>query len=157
MRWRQVMDVYREHRNTLYAVALSVTADRASAEDAVHDAVISVAKAAIEPSNWKAYLLTAVRNAAFKQRLASGPHRTPHDWLQIGKNLPEFERRETLVDPMAAVRKLPVKSREVVVLHGVKGMTFREIAALSGESVNTISSRYRRSIDLLGDLLNEKS
>ena len=42
-----------------------------------------------------------------------------------------------------ALRELPADQREVLHLKIFEGWTFNEIAALSGESVNTVASRYR--------------
>ena len=45
-----------------------------------------------------------------------------------------------------ALRALPVDQREVVHLHVFEGLTFREIAEQSGESINTVAGRYRYAL-----------
>jgi RNA polymerase sigma-70 factor, ECF subfamily len=44
------------------------------------------------------------------------------------------------------LRELPADQREVVHLKVYEGWTFAEIASLSGESVNTVASRYRYAL-----------
>ena len=53
----------------------------------------------------------------------------------------------------SAIRDLPPDQREVLHLHAFEGMTFKEIADLAGESINTISSRYRYAMGKLRQML----
>jgi RNA polymerase sigma-70 factor (ECF subfamily) len=46
-----------------------------------------------------------------------------------------------------ALRALPPEQREVVHLKAFDGMTFQEIADATGESINTIASRYRYAME----------
>ena len=43
--------------------------------------------------------------------------------------------------------------REVVHLHVYEGMTFREVADATGDSINTIAARYRYALDKLRKLM----
>ena len=45
------------------------------------------------------------------------------------------------------------EQREVVYLHVFEGMTFQQIAGTSGESINTIASRYRYALARLRELV----
>ena len=57
----------------------------------------------------------------------------------------------------AAMQNLTEKEQKVINLRNVDGLSFREIAESSNESVNTIKSRYRRSlINLKKELKNQK-
>ena len=49
---------------------------------------------------------------------------------------------------------LPDAQREVMALKFQGGLTFAEIAAAMGTSLNTAASRYRYAIDKLRTLLN---
>ena len=53
-----------------------------------------------------------------------------------------------------ALAQLPQEQRQVVVLHLLSSLRFREIAQQTGESVNTIQSRYRYGLAKLQSLLN---
>ncbi len=47
------------------------------------------------------------------------------------------------------IRSLTPEQREVVHLHVFDGLTFREIAEASGESINTVAARYRYALEKL--------
>jgi RNA polymerase sigma-70 factor (ECF subfamily) len=53
-----------------------------------------------------------------------------------------------------ALAQLPQDQRQVIVLHVLGSLRFREIAHQSGESINTIQSRYRYGLVKLQSLLN---
>jgi RNA polymerase sigma-70 factor (ECF subfamily) len=55
-----------------------------------------------------------------------------------------------------ALGQLPYEQREVFVLHVQGDLTFREIAALAGASINTVQSRYRYGMEKLRSLLNSE-
>jgi RNA polymerase sigma-70 factor (ECF subfamily) len=52
-----------------------------------------------------------------------------------------------------AIRKLPPEQREVVHLHVFEGWTFQEVADASGDSINTVASRYRYALARLRETL----
>ena len=52
-----------------------------------------------------------------------------------------------------ALKALPPEQREVVHLHVYEGMTFQEVANATGESINTVSARYRYAVDKMRRLL----
>jgi RNA polymerase sigma-70 factor (ECF subfamily) len=56
-----------------------------------------------------------------------------------------------------ALGELPPEQREVVHLKAFQGMTFKEIADLTGESINTVASRYRYATEKLRALLTARN
>lgn len=65
---------------------------------------------------------------------------------------PKQEDDRTIAQALA---QIPENQREVIVLKVLEGMTFKEIAAAFGESVNTVASRYRYGIAKLRALLGD--
>lgn len=55
----------------------------------------------------------------------------------------------------AALDELPDKQREVFVLHELEGKSFKEIAEMTGEPVNTLLSRKRYAILFLRERLHD--
>jgi RNA polymerase sigma-70 factor (ECF subfamily) len=53
----------------------------------------------------------------------------------------------------AALARIPDEQREVIVLRIFEGLSFREIAAVSGQSINTVASRYRYGIEKMRALM----
>lgn len=62
------------------------------------------------------------------------------------------ESRRMLED---AVKRLPEAQQEVVTLKTWSGLTFQQIAGLTGAPLNTVTSRYRYGLETLKKLLNE--
>ena len=54
----------------------------------------------------------------------------------------------------AALAELPPEQREVFVWHELEGLSFREIAALTGENLNTLLSRKRYAMQSLRQRLD---
>jgi len=117
-------------------------------------------------------LYAAVRTIALDQRRSDNRRVTREGKSDIaiaGENTPCFdpqpEQRETTEIIENALQDLSKEQREVVTLHLWGGLTFKEIAAISGESINTIAGRYRYALQamqrklapLKADLLGETS
>ena len=67
-------------------------------------------------------------------------------------DMADGESRRMLDD---AVKRLPAAQQEVVTLKTWSGLTFQEIADLTGTPLNTVTSRYRYGLESLRRLLNE--
>lgn len=70
------------------------------------------------------------------------------DWFQ-----PDFSAGDTHTVVADAIRSLPDHLRETVVLKLWSGLTFNEIAGITGVPVPTATSRYRYAIDRLRETL----
>ena len=87
--------------------------------------------------------------------------RTP--WLRMRRSARSVEEMEHLPAPdatprhelMDAIRALPDKYREVIVLYYYEDMKVREIAYMLKLSVNSVSTRLRRGRALLARTLKE--
>lgn len=137
--------LYDEHGASLFRYALMLLADHAAAEDAVQQvfaAVLRGSGALDEPSH---YLRRAVRNECYsllRQRIARAASDTP--LLEaVSRDAVSSDERILLERGIA---RLPPEQREVIHLHVFEGMTFQEAAAWTGESINTVASRYRYAI-----------
>jgi len=53
----------------------------------------------------------------------------------------------------AALARIPDEQREVIVLRIFEGLSFRKISAVSGQSINTVASRYRYGIEKIRGLM----
>ena len=82
---------------------------------------------------------------------------TSADVALAGEDAPHFdppvEDRENALMLERALRALQPDQREVVTLRIWAGLTFAEIAATTGESTNTIASRYRYALNNLHRVL----
>jgi RNA polymerase sigma-70 factor, ECF subfamily len=148
--------LYDSHAAALYRYAVIVLTDRSAAFDVVQQVFLSVLRhgqgSGIEDAEH--YLRRAVRNECY-----SFLRRTER---QPAVHAPLLEAVASEDDPVARVaieqvlRRLPPEQREVVQLKIFEGRTFREIAELTDESINTIASRYRYAIEKLRAQLGER-
>jgi RNA polymerase sigma factor (sigma-70 family) len=76
--------------------------------------------------------------------------------LDPRQNPDDVYARSILWDTFAdALDDLPVNQREVFVMHEFEGKSFKEIAELTGEPVNTLLSRKRYAVLFLREQLQE--
>jgi RNA polymerase sigma factor (sigma-70 family) len=156
--------IYEEHRDHLLILAIALSNDVNTAEDAIHDVFVAFA-GAMETfrltGSLKAYLATCVNNRvrdlarakrnrakdldAIQDRLASPDATDPGRLVACNEQLQVLS---------AALSELPEEQREAVVLHIHGGMRFRTIAGSLGISVNTVKSRYRYGIKKLRSIFN---
>lgn len=68
----------------------------------------------------------------------------------------DLEQRERAQIVADAMRGLPEEQREVVTLHLWGGLTFAQIAEMTGVSINTVAGRYRYALATLGRKLEPR-
>lgn len=152
MRERLAM-IYEQHRQGLYALALSVARDATVAEEAVQEAFVRLCRRrrSVEAEKLTAYVYATVRNAAIdllrKQKVRSSAPLSIYNGQQT-----ELDTSEAAAAAEAhgrlreAVEELDEADRQVVIMKAYGQLTFQQIAEANGESINTVSSRYRRAL-----------
>ncbi|MFT8674326.1 MAG: sigma-70 family RNA polymerase sigma factor [Acetobacter sp.] len=140
--------------------ALALTRNRTVAEDLVQDAVCNAlsAKASFMPgTNFGAWMHRIMRNRFIsdlrKKRETSDLDDAPQSFLAVG---PTHEDRLALHELDAALARLPDDQREALVLGVLEGISYQELAEVSGCAVGTAKSRVfraRRQLEiwLMGD------
>jgi RNA polymerase sigma-70 factor (ECF subfamily) len=156
---RWLADLYDGHAFHLYRYALVVLAHHADAEDVVQEVFTALARRgprAARVVDVDRYLRRAVRNACFSRlrsrRRNGGP--SPADArprLEPVGDAAADPRERLAIE--RALAELPPEQREVVHLKTYEGMTFQQIAGVTGASINTVASRYRYALDRLRSLL----
>lgn len=147
---------YLRHRQELFSYALSITRNRATAEEAVHTAFARLLEKPRTPLRLKAYVFRSVRNAAIDQWREE---RAGNDaYLELAG------RPDGISDPVVpdesemlyqAMDTLSEDERECIVLKIHQGMTFREIATVRSVSINTAASWYRRGLERMRTALEK--
>ena len=156
--------IYRQHRQGLYSLALSITRRPALAEDAVQEAFARLLRRGnrgkTPTGDPVAYVFASVRNAAIdatgkdaRQKAApvslyNGTYNDPAGELM------DDEASRRLRD---AVDGLPDAQRQAVVMKVYAGLTFDQIAEASGEPLSTVSSRYQRALVRLRQAIGDES
>ena len=143
----------------LRAFAISLTGNADRADDLVQDAITrglaNLDK--FEPgTSMRAWLFTILRNQFHtnyrkKRREMEDPDGAMAATLV---SLPEQQGHLDLADLQAALTKLPVYHREVLLLIGAEGMSYEETAKIVGTNVGTVKSRVNRARLRLAELLH---
>jgi len=152
---RELEGVYREHRQGLFTLALSITRCSSRAEDAVQDAFERLWRLRRPPHGALVpYVFAAVRNAAIDQMRRNAGLVQPPEEMSIFDGRAEDpaagaldRERQDLV--RKAVESLPDEQRQAIILHVYGGLTFEEVAQVLAEPLPTIASRYRRALERL--------
>ena len=155
--------IYEKYRDYLLRLATALLHDTNLAEDVVHDVFLRFVQSGDKiklKGSLKGYLRTCVvnnvRNRSRGKGLrgyvgldeiepVAGETNRPDRWAMC---------REESGRISHALTQIPLEQREVVVLHLVGDMKFREIAKLEGVSIKTIQSRYRYGLDKLRPMLD---
>ena len=141
----------------LLLYARQLVATKADAEDVVQMAFVRWWRRFPEGDSQHIPLLyAAVRTIALDQRRSENRRVSREAKSEIaiaGENATSFdprpEQRETAEIIETALQGLSKEQREGVTLHLWGGLTFKEIAAISDESINTIAGRYRYALNNL--------
>jgi RNA polymerase sigma-70 factor (sigma-E family) len=156
-----VTGLFREHGLSLVRLAVLLTGDRATAEDVVQDAFLRFQRALPrlrDQDKALAYLRASVVNGSrsvlrSRRRLQFGPNEVdPPVSSAEAAVMAEQDRRLVL----AAVSRLPARTREVLALRYYLDLPYEEIAAVLGVSKGTVSSTISRALATLGRDLKEE-
>jgi RNA polymerase sigma-70 factor (ECF subfamily) len=157
-----------EYLDGLYSYALVLSRNRADAEDLVQETYVRAMQAMgrLRPdSNIKSWFYTILRNVWLNQlrKRRSGPQTLDpsmdegfaNEMVEPSKSSYELyvskvEREQV----RAAIRKLPVDFREVIVLREYEELSYQEIASIVGCPVGTVMSRLGRARSKLRELLS---
>jgi len=147
------------HLDAAYNLARWLTHDEHDAEDLVQEAYLRALKffSSFHGDNGKVWLLTIVRNTCYSwlrrnrpDKLAESFDETVHsaadDLANPQRVLLQEEENQLFRD---ALQELPMEYREVLVLRELEGLTYREIAAVSGIALGTVMSRLARGRERL--------
>jgi len=158
-------ELFRRHRDRLWAVALRTLGDREDAADALQDALLSAHRAAPRfrgDSAVTTWLHRIVVNACL-DRIR---RRQAHPTVPLPDSTPTDPDRPAGAEPAApatdhetamvvrqALAKLPEDQRVAIVLVDVQGYPVAEVAAMLGVAEGTVKSRCSRGRARLATLL----
>jgi RNA polymerase sigma-70 factor (sigma-E family) len=155
-----LQDLYRAHALTLIRVAKLLLRDQQSAEDVVQDAFLSMYRALPRLSDHDQllpYLRTAVINGSrsvLRARGRAAQHPLHDPPAPSAESAVLASEGKSAV--MAAVARLPRRSREVVVLRYYLDLPDHEIATALGVSRGTVSSTASRAVAAIARELKEE-
>jgi RNA polymerase sigma factor (sigma-70 family) len=129
-------------------------------EDVVQEAFVKLASARTPPENPAAWLFRVVRNGALNAA-QSARRRRRYEAESASETTDWFQPQQTAatsdsLDPETAadeLRSLPLNQREVIVAHIWGGLSFQEIALVSGCSASSAHRLYSSGLSALRERL----
>ena len=151
-------DLYQLTRTGVYGFALSIVKNVEDAQDVTQDTFLQVMccaegyRSQCKPMAW---ILTITRNLAMsrlRERSRTGP--LPEEGWEPQADGPELTEEDRLT-LHALLDTLGGEERQIVTLHGVSGLKFREISALLELPLSTVLSKYHRAMKKLQNTWKE--
>ena len=151
------------HLDGAYNLARWLMRDDDDARDVVQDACLRALKAfgQLRGGNERAWLLTIVRNVAFTFLHSRKPtaelNEDVHEPADAGEFDPPvvLERAIDAERVRAAIDQLPPELRSAIVLREMEGLSYKQIAEVSGVPIGTVMSRLSRGRERLAEFLSE--
>lgn len=141
-------DLFEAHAACLILYGRALGLGHSESEDSVQDVFAQLLQRPEPPRKPAHYLVRAFRNHALNRKRSL--------WRRLARELESREWFEPPEDPhpaersaMEALARLPAEQREVIVLKFWHGMTFEEIAEVTGVGANTAAGRFRYGMDHL--------
>jgi RNA polymerase sigma-70 factor (sigma-E family) len=161
-----VTALYAAHAVGLIRLGFVMLADRGAAEDVVQDAFLGLYRnwdRLHDPASALPYLRSSVLNgcrAALRtQARRDRKHRATaalDDWRPLESAEAAVLLAEEHQEVLAAVRRLPDRQRETLMLRFYLGLSPDETARVMGISTGTVKSALSRAITALGRTLKEE-
>jgi RNA polymerase sigma factor (sigma-70 family) len=145
----ELKQIYCDFYQQLFTCALVITFVPARAEDAVHEAFCRLLGSRSKPTDLKAYVFRAVRNAARDQvRRNRSPGEPLPDFIFDPTPQPDTsaEAAEFKQRIMKLMQRLSADERETIVQHLYGDLTFQQIATVRELPLGTVVSWYRRGL-----------
>ncbi len=156
------------YQDMVYNVSYRILGDAEAAADASQDTFLSAYQAVsrFKGGSFKAWLLRIATNACYDQLRLKKRHPTsslealyteadPSSHFVNGRETPEEHalRQELGQTIQGGIDGLPAEQRVTLVLSDVQGLSYKEIAKVTGVSVGTVKSRLSRARSGLRDYL----
>lgn len=169
-----IEEIVRDYLGLVYSFVFRLVGQESEASDITQEVFVKIWKNLAkydQEKNLKTWILAIARNTTIdwfrKKRpiLFSQLEREVEDLPKdFGENivdqspLPEeiFAQEEMREKLEKVIGRLPIKQRDVFILHLEDDLTFEEISELTGQPMNTVKSQYRRALISLKQFLLEK-
>src|ERR1700677_3668350 len=146
--------VFLPHLDAAYNLARWLLRNDQDAEDAVQEAYMRAYKAfaRFRGGDGKAWFMTILRNVCYTMIKKLRSHETPepfdeeiHQPTGESGTQEAFRQKANAETLHCALDKLPDEFREIIVLHDLEGLAYKEIAAVVGIPIGTVMSRLARA------------
>lgn len=142
-------ELYIDLKTPIYTIISRITWDTSMSEDIMQEVFIKLYQSPPEPSvkNPRAYIFQIARNLAIDSMRKQPQHISLEDVSDITHQpLNDFSLR---MDIDNALKTLPVQECQIVTLHSIGELTFREISEVMKIPLGTALWKYQKAISKL--------
>ena len=153
--------IYEKSINALYAYVLSLTKNKYDTEDVLQETYVSIAENAASyhgGNKAMAWIFRIARNFTLMHFRKEKNKESIHEVEEAVDAKYSFSFVENADHRMlleSAIKILEEEERQILFLHAVAGWKNREIAEYLGKNLNTVLSKYQRSIKKLQEHLGK--
>jgi RNA polymerase sigma-70 factor (ECF subfamily) len=149
------VELYTRYRGRIYAYAFRMVGEREKANDIFQETFTRIFQRR-DPErtvlNVSAYIFTSARNICLNAMRDSKPTTAVEDFHQVVYQ-PSHENAELVKLVKTALELLPPDHREAFVLREYDGLSYQEIADITGRSLATIKIHIYRAKEKLRKIL----
>jgi RNA polymerase sigma factor (sigma-70 family) len=151
-------EVVLPHADAAHRLARGLSRNEAAADDIVQEALLRAFRAfkQYRGGDARGWLLAIVRNCSFDwaqaQRMRGKSVLIDPDHVaDLAQDTPEraLLRANEIDELLASIRELPDPFRQTLILRELQGLSYREIAQLTGCPLGTVTSRLVRAREML--------
>lgn len=143
--------IYQIMHRQIYSIAIAICKNNYDAEDVLQDTLCEIVKCASQykSGNARAWIMGIARNLSLRK--ISGKHfHVNIDEIESSANLSSSKdalaESYILLDAMSRLEKAEC---EIVVMKVLSGLTYKEIASISGQSVDSVKRTYYKALKKL--------
>ena len=146
-------ELYKGMKTPIFTVIFRITWDRPTSEDILQEVFIKLFLSPPEPSirNPRAYILQMARNLAIDGMRKQAQHVSFGEIEDtVGQPIDDIAMRMDIDD---ALKKLPPQECQIVTLHVIGELKFREISELLKIPLGTVLWQYQKAISKLQKMI----
>lgn len=151
----------------IYRFTLKLVGNKEEAHDITQETLIKAWKSIKKfdkKRNFKTWIFTIAQRTSIdslRKRKDVNISSMDNDESGVEMNIPDnelmpdelFERQENVELIQKALETISIEEKTIILLHNGEEMTFDDIAEILNKSINTIKSKYRRSLITLKDYI----
>ena len=149
-------EIYDLMRDDIYRYIYSIVKSKEMAQDLTHDTFIQIYKNIHlykENGHPKAWIITISRNITYMSfRKHNREQVVDYEIDAVDEGMKDIHDKMMI---RVLLDKLSVEEREIIILHVVEGLTFKEISEIMEMKLTTVLNKYHRSLKKLKKSLEE--
>jgi len=150
---KEIERFYTKSRKQLYSYALSLTRNPETAEDVIHLVFQRLLAKKSPPRTLRPYVFSCIRNAAMDSWRKRSDLSV--EYFQVEDSCDEHGERSLTEYLHHHLDQLSENERDTIILKSLEQLTLNEISAVREQSINTVTSWYRRGLQKLRILMEE--